>query len=426
MLSVAFWPFRLSFLTLLGLFLSSSCTASANEMAFSGFGSVGYSYENEPDIGYLRNISQPPDVERNGSFLPDSNFGVQVDWALNYQWSLTAQWVLEDRVEQDFNNVTELAFIRYLPDANWDLRIGRVGLNAYTAADSRRIDYAHLWVRPPQELYGSIFYDSIDGLDVTYRSSINEVNWSASLQYGAISQVIEDERTKDHSEASSDHTLAIALTFDYHEWSGRFSFVDVADLTVSLGPNSQQAQLGIAQLAQAGLGAASLEAAEIYAQSNLNGESVKYWQVGLGYFDGEWQMQSELFYVAGMKQAIPQGSGGYLMLGRSIHRFTPYATVSFFEPTRDIVKAQSDWGLISPQLGQFQQLIISGINSTYIDQNTYSLGIRWDIHPQVAIKGQFDYIQINDVGYGLWAADGRSSTQGRDVQLYTLSVNFIF
>ncbi|POF59210.1 hypothetical protein CRN58_09955, partial [Vibrio vulnificus] len=237
MLSVAFWPFRLSFLTLLGLLLSSSCTASANEVAFSGFGSVGYSYENEPDIGYLRNISQPPDVERNGSFLPDSNFGVQVDWALNYQWSLTAQWVLEDRVEQDFNNVTELSFIRYLPDANWDLRIGRVGLNAYTAADSRRIDYAHLWVRPPQELYGSIFYDSIDGLDVTYRSSINEVNWSASLQYGAISQVIEDERTKDHSEASSDHTLAIALTFDYHEWSGRFSFVDVADLTVSLGPN---------------------------------------------------------------------------------------------------------------------------------------------------------------------------------------------
>ncbi len=220
--------------------------------------------------------------------------------------------------------------------------------------------------------------------------------------------------------------MAIALTFDYHEWSGRFSFVDVADLTVSLGPNSQQAQLGIAQLAQAGLGAASLEAAEIYAQSNLNGESVKYWQVGLGYFDGEWQMQSELFYVAGMKQAIPQGSGGYLMLGRSIHRFTPYATVSFFEPARDIVKAQSDWGLISPQLGQFQQLIISGINSTYIDQNTYSLGIRWDIHPQVAIKGQFDYIQIHDVGYGLWAADGRSSTQGRDVQLYTLSVNFIF
>ncbi|HAS6348160.1 hypothetical protein LZU85_13180 [Vibrio sp. IRLE0018] len=426
MLSDAYSTIRLYSTSLVVALLCHSFPVSAQEWSVSGFGSLGYSYENEPDIGYLRNISQPPDVERNGSFLPDSNLGLQLDFTWDYRWSATAQWVLEDRVEQDFNNVTELAFLRYLPDANWDLRLGRVGLNAYTAADSRRIDYAHLWVRPPQELYGSIFYDSIDGIDVTYRSSFNKLNWSASVQYGRISQVLEDERTNELSKASSDHTLAVALTFDYHEWSARFSYVDVADLVVTLGENGLSAQQGILQLANSGLGAVSSEAAEIYDQSDINGESVKYWQLGLGYFDGEWLMQTELFYVAGMKQAIPQGKGGYLMLGHNINRVTPYLIAAFFQPSSEIFGAKSDWGMVDPQLGQIQQLIVGGINATHIDQNSYSLGLRWDIHPQVALKGQVDFIQISEVGYGLWAADNRSSMKERDVQLYTLSVNFIF
>lgn len=325
MLSVAFSTVRLCATSVVLTWACVTFPAFAQAWSVSGFGALAYSYENEPDIGYRRNIPQPPEVERDGSFLSDSNFGLQVDWLWDHRWSVTAQWVLEDRMKQDVNHATERAFIRYLPDANWDLRIGRIGLNAYTAADSHRIDYAHLWVRPPQELYGSIFYDSIDGIDITYRTSFNQLNVSTSFQYGVISQILQDDRTLDHSKAQSNNTLAIALTLDYQEWSARFSYVDVADLVVTLGPESLKAQMGIVQLANLGLSAVSAEAAEIYNQSNINGESVQYWQAGLGYFDGEWQMQSELFYVAGIKQAIPKGHGGYMMLGRSLERLTPNA-----------------------------------------------------------------------------------------------------
>ncbi len=57
---------------------------------------------------------------------------------------------MKERVEQRFDDITELALVRYTPDENWDIRLGRLGLNAYIAADSRRIDYAHLWLRPPK------------------------------------------------------------------------------------------------------------------------------------------------------------------------------------------------------------------------------------------------------------------------------------
>lgn len=426
MLSVAFPTLRLCATSVILTWACVTFPVFAQAWSVSGFGTLAYSYENEPDIGYRRHIPQPPEVERDGSFLSDSNLGLQVDWLWDHRWSVTAQWVLEDRIKQDVNHATERAFIRYLPDANWDLRLGRIGLNAYTAADSHRIDYAHLWVRPPQELYGSIFYDSIDGIDITYRTFFRQLNVSTSLQYGAILQTLQVPHSLNHLKTRSNSTLAIALMLDCQEWSARFSYIDVADLVVSLDPESIKAQMGIVQLANSGLGAVSAEAADIYNQSNIHGESVQYWQAGLGYFDGEWQIQSELFYVAGIKQAIPKGHGGYMMLGRSFERLTPYAVISYFEPQRELFTAKSDWSALSPQLGEFQQLLLNGINSTYIDQTTYSLGIRWDVHPQVAIKGQVDFIRTEDMGYGLWAADERSSVQGRDVQLYTLSVNFIF
>ncbi|CSI60848.1 Uncharacterised protein [Vibrio cholerae] len=42
------------------------------------------------------------------------------------------------------------------------------------------------------------------------------------------------------------------------------------------------------------------------------------------------------------------------------------------------------------------------------------------------MKAQYDYIQIADNGYGLWAIPLEADLQGRDVQLFSVSVNFVF
>lgn len=78
------------------------------------------------------------------------------------------------------------------------------------------------------------------------------------------------------------------------------------------------------------------------------------------------------------------------------------------------------------QLAEVQKWLIGGINSTYIDQQTFSLGVRWDVTAQIALKAQYDYIQIADNGYGLWAIPLEADLQGRDVQLFSVSVNFVF
>lgn len=102
-------------------------------------------------------------------------------------------------------------------------------LNAYIAADSRRIDYAHLWLRPPQEFYGGIFYDAIDGIDVTYRSQWDEITWSLGAQYGRIKQKLQNTASSEISATQSDQTLALVFSLEQDRWFGRLSYVHVGN-----------------------------------------------------------------------------------------------------------------------------------------------------------------------------------------------------
>lgn len=42
-----------------GLLAMTSGAALAADWSVSGYGSIGYSYENEENLGFLRNIAQP-------------------------------------------------------------------------------------------------------------------------------------------------------------------------------------------------------------------------------------------------------------------------------------------------------------------------------------------------------------------------------
>ncbi|KOO11983.1 hypothetical protein AKJ18_26315, partial [Vibrio xuii] len=80
----------------------------------------------------------------------------------------------------------------------------------------------------------------------------------------------------------------------------------------------------------------------------------------------------------------------------------------------------------NPALAQLQQGALLGIDSIRIDQSTYSVGVRWDLLPNLALKAQMDHVEIDPYGYGLWATSGEGIDKSRDAQVYTLNMNFIF
>ncbi|MGD8112094.1 hypothetical protein [Vibrio sp. TRT 17S01] len=408
-----------------GLMLFGS-SAHAVDWSVSGFGTLGYTYENEADLGYRRDITRSADIEDNGIFNNDSNVGVQLDLTFDHHWSITSQWLLDNSIDYDLDEMTELAFVRYEPNENWDFRVGRVGVSAYAAADSRHIDYAHLWVRPPQELYGGIVFNSLDGVGFTYYSNNANLNWSASAEYGRITQMGEVPELQEKYRAKLKDVLSLSFEVEQDKWRWQLSYAHVGSLSVNNGPSLQSLQNQIAQVANSNIPLLSEDAASLYDALVLDDEEVTYLQAAVTYFDSEWTAQSELFRITTDKNSIPQGYGGYVLLGKAFERLTPYVMYGAFHVDQAPYQKALDWSLFNPALVPLQEGAIAGINSVRIEQSTYSLGLRWDVASQVAVKAQLDYVEIEPFGYGLWATPASRQGGERDALVLTLNMNFIF
>ncbi|WP_394128088.1 hypothetical protein [Vibrio hepatarius] len=398
----------------------------AMDWSVSGFGTLGYAYEDEDQLAYRRDITQTADNDDNGSWLTDSNFGLQLDTSFNHQWSFTTQWLLDNSTKHDFDELTELAFIRYEPNQYWNFRVGRVGVSAYAAADSRYIDYGHLWVRPSQELYGGIVFDSLDGVGMSYLSNNPAFNWSLKLEYGSNNQRGEIAQTNDDYTAELREVLSASFEVMQGNWKWQASYANVGSLSIKQGGSIQALQSQLQQVSMLGIPGVSEEAAQAYDAMTLDDESVEYYQLAMLYFDGQWTLQTELFQIDADKSSIPQGRGGYALVGYSLNNITPYVMYGQFSPRYSYYTNSLDWGAVDPSLSLLQAGAEIGINSVRIDQSTYSLGVRWDLLPQLALKAQIDYIEINEFGYGLWASAPSVLGSGRDAQVYTINLNFIF
>lgn len=410
--------------------LTTSCYSYAVQWSASGFGTLGYTYEHEDDIAYRRDITQSADFDDNGTFLNDSNLGVQIDGAINRQWSFTTQWLLDNSVSHDFDEVTELAFIRYEPNANWSFRAGRIGVSAYAAADSRHIDYAHLWARPPQELYGGVAFNNLDGVGVSYFSNNPDFNWSATVEYGQNKERGELAVSDEEYETKLDDVLSVSLELDQNEWQWQLSYARVGGLTVHQSDSIDFVHQQVKGIADLGVPGISADAQQAYDYLTVKNERVDYFQAAVTYFDGFWTVQSEIFKVDAEQGSIPQGTGGYALVGKTFSSVTPYVMYGKFKQSNSQYSSSSDWSVLNPlnpaPLTQLQQGAQLGINLVRIEQKTYSVGVRWDLLHNVALKAQIDHVEIDPYGYGLWAASGEGIDKSRDVQVYTINMNFIF
>jgi hypothetical protein len=178
---IAPWAF------LLLLLFAQAHADENNTLRLSGFGTLGYVRDDRHDMAALRDLSQKPKdgFETGPSWLLDSRLGVQLEYRISPSAELVGQAVLRDRAEPDFNNAIELAYLGLKPHPQVDVRVGRVGYDAFLMSDHRNVGYAYSWVRPPTEFYGWIPIFSVDGLDVTYRIDAGEARWRIKAQAGA-------------------------------------------------------------------------------------------------------------------------------------------------------------------------------------------------------------------------------------------------
>ncbi len=404
-----------------GLLAAPTATAEWNidlskqsRLRISGFGTLGLATSDQSQAALTRDIADQEGI--SSSSLPlstDSRLGMQIDAIINAEWSATVQAVLKDRPAQTIEESLQWAFISYRPNANWQLRAGRVGLDIGLVSDQRNIGYSYLWVRPPIEFYGRLPLLQFNGGDATYSFDVDDVNLSLKVFAGEASPFYP---------SNPNYNISIAplwggnVNLRWEDWHAQLSYVGTQ--IQSNHPGLQELQAGIDQIA-----AFYPDAASLSQRYTLKGTQNHFLSAGLAYEGDPWRAQVEFGRLLHGNGFVSDIYMAYASVGYRIGSITPYLGYSTLWPANGRPQVPSP--LPDPLL---QAAAERPFADSYSNQETLTLGGRWDFYNNLALKLQYDLVHVrNGDGIGLWRTDNDTQPQPKEFSnIFSATLDFVF
>lgn len=404
------------------LAIADDDSVGAPALRVAGFGTIARSWDDRHDLATTRDLTQlPADSYLTGpSWRIDSRLGVQFSYEASSEWETLFQLVARDQVEQTLDSSVEQANLSYRPRADFKARIGRIGYDGFLMADHRNLGYSYPWVRPPREFYHWIPLYSLDGGDASFDWSEGQALWRLRGQLGL------SKMTIPVGDADADFGLkdirALSLQRQEGAWRLKAGLTQmrIGAEALSLAP----LHAGLEAIAGAGISGLSDEARKLRDETAFKNAKIRYYTLGAAFDDGQWVAQAEIGLSRTSAAIAPSSRTAYLGLGYRVGLWTPYLVFSASKPEHSKLAPLTDWGLIG-QAG-FQSTVYNVVNSTRQDQDTLTLGVRWDVHPQVAGKLQWERTRIESSGYGAYFRQEALNSVASHVNLLTLALDFVF
>ena len=386
----------------------------------SGFGTLGYSRDNRPDIAPSRDISQVPvdSFATGASWKLDSRIGAQFEYRPNSMFDLVAQVVLSEHFHNDLDSSTELAYLAVKPTAELTVRLGRVNYDAFLMSDHRNVGYAYHWVRPPAEFYGWIPIFSVNGMDAAYSLIRGDSLWRFKAQVGSSKQALP---IGSGYEFTASQLLGASVSRESGPWrlKAAYSQFTVGSEVPAFAPLHQ----GLDAVAAAAIPQVSAEAADLRANLTFGDAKISYVSLGAAFDDGIWLGQTELGLSKASSDAIPHARMAYLAVGRRFGHWTPYLLLGASRPGNDVRVASNNWGALNATL---RDPALFTLNATRIEQDSLTLGVRWDFRSNAALKLHWSRSVIKPSGYGLWWRDMAINSQTSSIHQLSATVDFGF
>lgn len=358
--------------------------------SFSGFGTIGLVHAQANGATFVRDITEPKGATNRGlSWETDSRVGFQVNLKASEQFEAVAQVVSHYQWDNNFQPELTWGFLKYSPNDMVDLRVGRIGFDALLASDTRDVGFTYLWARPPVEYYGTLPVPYIDGADLVLRQPLGSGVGRLKLFSGITRQKIPTFFGLIEDLSGSRITGAFA---DYQDnrWTAR---IGKADIRLAQGFPGEVEIVGSLrdQANQAGDGTPLQQALNSYATDvALVGKHISFASVGLAYENGPLQTQIALMHFTSQTLLYPESHSGYISAGYRIDKFTPYVAISAVKSRKsnraeDLANKGADPGLYD--VANF--MLTTGQEI----QQTLSLGMRYDMLSNVALKFQVDLVR---------------------------------
>jgi len=338
---------RIKNLSVLGLVCGLAAPAvSLAEVDISGYLTFATTYaSNSDDTSYYNELAN---TEHWNFDTRNNHVGVQLYSALTDKVSVTLGLTAEGG-QSGYEVTPEWAYGTYQFTDDWGLRMGRYKGPFFMVSDYRDVGYAYPWVRPPEEVYSTNPIKSINGLDLVFQKTVNNVSYLLEIYGGSGSNTTLANPNTPLPPPAPPGTYAgtgFEAEFETHNSAGFNAQIGTEAITFRAGYYSTDVHAG-------GFG--------------IDEESGTFAGVGLIVDYLNFVLYSEYIIrdtdnTQAMNYAFPDQNAWYITLGYRFRNVLPYVTLAELTEGKE-----NDYG-------------------TALEQSSVALGLRWDIDDAAAIK----------------------------------------
>ncbi|CCN71028.1 porin [Vibrio nigripulchritudo] len=366
----------------------------ADKISFNGFASVNMQLANNKH-GFAYSTDQI-------KFNEGSLVGLQSEFSINDSTSATVQLVARGTKRESWSPDIEWAFISHQFTPNFKMRGGKLRAPLFMYSDYLEVGYAQVGVRVPQEVYSTVVLTSITGADFIYDMELDDS--TLSFQGFAGAQKLTANKHSYNAPTEFNDIYGGVVNWTDDTWTLRAVYGQ-AKVTSEVNWNTHKGQL---------LG------------TTFNDDAAKFYGLGGRYDNGSLMLSSELTRTE-VEGFYADVDSAYVTAAYRINEVTPYITVSHMRTKDNDVRNNH----LKQKLQEARQgkATLHDVNSAAIIQatqniqrTTYSIGARWDVMTNVALKGDISYM----TGFGETFGGLNSESKDKTNLLYTLKVDVVF
>ena len=365
---------------------------------FSGFGTLGYT-KTSTDDGQFVNAGQFGGTKKDGGFTTDSLIGAQLNGQANNIISATVQGLVDRNGKGSYQPQIEWAFLKAQVTPDLSVRAGRMGVPFFMVSDYRHVNYSNLWVRPPVDVYGQVPVSNFNGGDVTYRTNVGSTALSAQVFGGGTTAWVSD------GHAVLKHEIGINLSAEF-------------DYGITLRAGTAKGSISFQNSPITALAAALEHTPFASVGEQLSGKDVSFSGVGASIDHGNFIANVE-YTIRRTNMFVADTTGWEVTGGYRLGNFTPFATVSKVKV--DDPNVVNTIPAASPLHAAINGILFVGSDN----QHTESVGLRWDVYKNVALKTQYDRIQVTPGSTGAFQK-GTAAIGNNPINVFAVSCDFLF
>ncbi len=389
-----------------------------------GFGSLGTVHSSMHDADFIGTFFQPDGVGYSHSWAAsvDSKIGAQLDIQFNDRLSAVVQAVSQYNQDGSYRPQIEWANLAYQVTPDFNVRLGRTVAHTFLLSNVRAVGYANTWIRPPIELYDLMPVTNKDGVDASYKLHFGSAVDTLQVSWG---ETVRD--LPGGGEVDAKQFLNIR-----NIWEQGPATIHLGYMSTTVDFRSQpidQLLNGFVQFGNSVPGPAGIQALEISRRRSTKATPYSIATIGASYDNGKWLMMTE-WAKSNPGSFASDHRSGYLTGAYRLGNATAYVTIADLKAVTIPEPLAIPTADLPPPVAGLADALNNGlaaiVNAFRWEQRTMSLGVRWDVWTNAALKFQYDRVRT-DSGSSGWLVNAQPGFRsGEAVDVFSLTLDFVF